>query len=59
LQKRTPDTLRKLRAVEALEYIGTASARPVLEALTPGTPDPRVAEAAAAALARLEQRRKS
>src|SRR5262249_21772899 len=53
LEKRGKDVLRQLRAVETLEHIGTAEARQVLEALAKGSPTPRVAQAAEAALQRL------
>jgi RNA polymerase sigma factor (sigma-70 family) len=56
LQKRSRDALRQLRAVEALEYIGTPEARQVLEALAKTAPNPQVAQAARAALERLAQR---
>jgi RNA polymerase sigma factor (sigma-70 family) len=53
LEKRDREVLRKLRAIEALEQIGTREAREVLEILARETPNPRVAEAAGAALRRL------
>jgi RNA polymerase sigma factor (sigma-70 family) len=56
LQNRRKDVLRQLRAIDALEQIGTTEAREVLLALANGTPNPRVADAASAALRRLAQR---
>jgi dipeptidyl aminopeptidase/acylaminoacyl peptidase len=53
LQKREQDVLRQLRAIAALEYVGTAEARQVLTALAASTPNPHVAQAANAALERL------
>ena len=58
LEKRSQEEVRKLRAIEALEQIGIAQAREVLLALANGSPNPRVAEAASAALRRLAQRQK-
>jgi hypothetical protein len=56
LEKRNRDTLRKLRAIEALGQIGNAEARQVLERLAQGTPNPRVAQAATAAVKRMADR---
>jgi RNA polymerase sigma factor (sigma-70 family) len=56
LQKRGKDIIRQLRAIDALEQIGTAEARPVLEALAKGATNPQVAQAAVAALRRLAKR---
>jgi RNA polymerase sigma factor (sigma-70 family) len=50
------EVIRTLRAVEALEHIGTAEARQVLEALAANAPSPRVSEAARGALERLRLR---
>jgi WD40 repeat protein len=50
-------TLRKLRAVQALEQIGTARAREVLEKLSGGIPEARLTREAADALERLARRR--
>jgi WD40 repeat protein len=47
-----PDQLRQLRAVEALERIGTPAARKVLEVLAQGAPAARVTQEAQASLRR-------
>jgi WD40 repeat protein len=47
---------QNLRAVEALEYIGTAAARELLAALASGAPEARLTRAAGASLGRLEGR---
>jgi dipeptidyl aminopeptidase/acylaminoacyl peptidase len=56
LEKGNKETIRKLRAIEALEHIGTPEARQVLQTLAERTPNPRLAEAAQAARQRLQQR---
>jgi hypothetical protein len=56
LEKRGQETLRQLRAIAALEQIGTVEARQVLQALVQATPNPQVAQAAGAALWRLDRR---
>jgi hypothetical protein len=48
-----PDTLRGLRAVEVLEFLGTAAARQPLEKLAKGAPEARLTREARAALGRL------
>jgi hypothetical protein len=53
LTKRAGPVLRQLRAIEALEHIGTPEARQVLTALAKTAPNPQVAQAASAALERL------
>ena len=53
LQKRGPDVLRQLRAIDTLEQIGTPAARDTLETLAKATPNPRVAQAARLAMGRL------
>jgi WD40 repeat protein len=52
----SPQMLRELRAVEALEQIASAEARQVLQALAQGMPGYRTTEAADAALRRLALR---
>jgi WD40 repeat protein len=49
----TPERLRDHRAIQALEHIGTHSAREVLHALAEGAPEARRTEEAKAALRRL------
>jgi hypothetical protein len=56
LEKGNKEVIRKLRAIEALEHIGTPEARQVLQTLAERAPNPRLTEAAAAALQRLTQR---
>jgi hypothetical protein len=51
----TGDTLRALRAVEALEHIGDAEARRLLEALAKGAAEARLTREAKAALDRLHR----
>jgi WD40 repeat protein len=51
----TPETLRSLRAVEALEYIGTPAARMHLKALAGGAAGTVLTDAAGEALRRLEK----
>jgi hypothetical protein len=53
---RSPEALRQLRAVEALEWVGTPAARQALEHLAGGAPGATLTRAAAAALHRLRQR---
>ena len=50
---RSPEGLRGLRAVQALECVGTAEARRVLEGLSRGAPEARLTREAKAALRRL------
>jgi dipeptidyl aminopeptidase/acylaminoacyl peptidase len=52
LEKRSTEVIRKLRAIEALEHIGTPEARSALEAIASGAPNPRVAKSAFAAFKR-------
>jgi dipeptidyl aminopeptidase/acylaminoacyl peptidase len=47
------EQLRRLRAAEALEYLGTAEARRLLQALSEGVPASRLTREAQAALGRL------
>ena len=49
------DTLRGLRGVEALEKIGTAEARAVIEPLARGAPGARLTQDAAATLKRIRR----
>jgi hypothetical protein len=49
------EMLRQLRAVEALEYIGTADARQLLQRLAEGAPDARLTRDAKASLERLRR----
>lgn len=50
-----PETLRQVRAVEALEGLGTAEARAVLQGLVEkGAPEARLTQEAAAALRRMK-----
>jgi WD40 repeat protein len=53
LKKRSKDIIRQLRAIDALEQIGMADARLLLEALAKGATNPQVGQAAAGALRRL------
>ena len=55
LAKRDKETIRSLRAIETLEHIGTPQARQVLDGLVKESPNPRVLEAAEAALRRLQK----
>jgi WD40 repeat protein len=56
LKNRERDALRLLRALEALELIATNGSRQVLENVAKQAANPRVADAAAAAVVRLEKR---
>lgn len=56
LEKRDQELLRILRAIEALELMGTTEAQQVLQRLAKRSPNPRVAQAASAAVRRLAQR---
>src|SRR5262249_42594622 len=51
-----PARLRELRAIEALEMIGTDKAKAVLKELAKGTPEDRLTEEAKLSLGRLEKR---
>ncbi len=53
LEKRKKEMIRKLRAIDALEQIGSSEARQVLQTIAQGSPNPRVIQAASAALDRL------
>jgi hypothetical protein len=54
LEKRDAAILHGLRAIEAVEHFGTAEAREMLATLSHDSPNPRVAEAARAAVQRLK-----
>ncbi len=56
LENRDQDVVRKLRAIEVIEQIGTSEAREVLEALRKNTANSRLSVGAAAALERLAKR---
>jgi hypothetical protein len=56
LEKRDKEALRAIRAIEVLEQIGDSEIVPVLELLAKESPNPRVVEAAAAALQRHSKR---
>jgi RNA polymerase sigma factor (sigma-70 family) len=51
----SPDSMQRVRAIEALEYMGTSEARKLLRDLARGAAGPRVTREAAAALDRLER----
>ena len=53
----SPNSMQRVRAIEALEYIGTPEARNLLLDLSRGAPGARVTREAAASLNRLEKRR--
>jgi len=52
----SPERLRELRAIQALEYARTAEARQVLQTLANGAPAARLTQEAKAALERLPER---
>jgi hypothetical protein len=52
----TPELLRGLRGIEALEMMGTVETRKVLEALSRGAPAARLTREAAASLGRMSNR---
>jgi RNA polymerase sigma factor (sigma-70 family) len=56
LEKRDQAVVPSLRAIEAIEHIGTRGAREVLATLSQNSPNPRVAEAARDAAQRLKRK---
>jgi HEAT repeat protein len=56
LDKRKAEVIRGIRAIEALEQIGTPEALQELEALAKDSHNPRLASAATGAVARLNRR---
>ena len=52
----SPETLRGLRAIQALEHIGTGEAQLVLKELAQGAPEARLTQDAKASLERLAKR---
>ncbi len=53
LQPKSAECLREIRAVQALEYLGTSEAARVLRRLASGNPDARLTQEAKAAVERL------
>jgi WD40 repeat protein len=53
--RRQPEQLRRIRAVRALEWIGSSNARELLGRLARGAPEARLTQDARAALRRLER----
>ena len=53
----SPNSMQRVRAIEALEYIGTPEARKLLLDLARGAPGTRVTREAAVSLSRLERRK--
>jgi hypothetical protein len=56
LKKRDTEALRRLRAIDILEQIGTSEVRGLLEGMAKTASNPRVSEAAGAAATRLDRR---
>jgi len=52
---RSSEKLRRLRALEVLEHIGSSQARKVLDELAKGAPESRVTQEAKASLERLQR----
>ena len=59
LEKRDKEVIRKLRAVDVVEQIGTPEARDLLRSITKQAMNPRVAEAATSALTRHDKMKSS
>jgi WD40 repeat protein len=57
LEKRAPDELQQMRAIDALEQIGSPEARAILQKLVPETVNPRVRAGVETALKRLASNR--
>ena len=57
-QARSPDSLRRLRAIQALEYVGSGEARDILKSLARGAPAAWETQEAKAALERLAKQPK-
>jgi hypothetical protein len=55
INRRVPEELRTLRAVDVLEQIGTAEAREILRTLAGGAAEARLTQEARASLRRLER----
>jgi WD40 repeat protein len=55
-REKSPQRLREIRAIQALEYIGTPEAQSILSAIAKGAPEAFLSQDAAASLARLEAR---
>jgi hypothetical protein len=53
----SPERLREIRAVEALEHIGSTEARQLLQSLATGVPEARLTREAKASLDRLQTSR--
>ncbi len=56
IEQLTPESLRRIRALEVLEHIGDSEAKKVLETLAAGAEGAKLTEEAKASLARLNRR---